>query len=94
MLKVTTAALDRLSQKLDNKKAADEAALRFTRKPGGWRLQIDDPRPADKAFTHEGKKVLVMDGEVSQAMANMTLDVEKTGGGPRLRLLSDPGSES
>lgn len=93
MLKVTKAALDRLSEKLENKKASEEAALRFTRKPGGWRLQVDEPDPTDNAFTRGGRKILVLDNEVSQSLSNKTLDVRETGDGPRLTLLVGGSNE-
>lgn len=93
MLKVTAAALSRLSTKLSRKKAADDAVLRFTRKPGGWKLRIDDSRPADKTFAHEGRDVLALDNEVSEAMSQMTLDVTNAKGKPRLKLLSASDSE-
>jgi hypothetical protein len=86
MLTVTTAALDRLSTKLARKKAGEGMALRFTRRPGGWRLRLDRADPADKTYTHEGRNVLLLDQDVSRAMASMTLDVRVTNRGPRLRL--------
>ncbi|MEK6798168.1 MAG: hypothetical protein AABZ12_04320 [Planctomycetota bacterium] len=94
MLTVTTAALDRLSTKLAGKKAADDSAMRFTRKPGGWKLHFDHPRPADETFIHEGKKVLVLNERASKGMANMTLEVANTEVGPRLKLRGVLSSES
>lgn len=86
MFTVTAGALGRLSRKLAGKKANDDQALRFTRRTGGWRLRLDCARPADTAFSHDGRSVLLLDAAVSQAMANMTLDVRSTDSGPRLRL--------
>jgi hypothetical protein len=86
MLTVTDAALDRLTQKLTHRKAADDMALRFTRKPHGWKLMLDSSRPADTAIAHGGRNVLLMDAAVSQAMKNMTLDVRAAKVGPRLTL--------
>jgi len=86
MLTVTAAALDRLSTKLARKKADDDVALRFTRRPGGWRLRLDRAAPADKTFTHEGRNVLLLDKDVARAMTSMMLDVRDTDKGPRLRL--------
>jgi len=86
MLTVTEGALDRLSRKLVHRNAADDVALRFTRKTGGWKLRPDRTRPADQTFTHEGKEVLVLDEAVSRAMTDMTLDVRQTKAGPRLTL--------
>jgi hypothetical protein len=86
MFTVTAAALDRLSRKLAGKKADDDEAFRFTRRTGGWRLRLDCARPADTAFPHDGRSMLLLDTAVSQAMTNMTLDVRSTDSGPRLRL--------
>ena len=86
MLTVTPAAIDRLLQKLARKKAADDVALRFTRRQGGWRLRLERARPGDTAFTQDGRSVLVLDAAVAQAMTNMTLEVRKTESGPRLKL--------
>ena len=86
MFTVTAAALDRLSRKLTLKEAADDKALRFTRRERGWSLRLDCARPADTAFSHDGRSVLLLDAAVSQAMAKMTLDVRSTDSGPRLKL--------
>ena len=86
MLQVTTAALDRLATKLAHKKTTDASTLRFSRKPGGWKLHLDEARPDDSLFVHDGQKVLVLDGEVLEAMTNFKLDVRNTDVGPRLRL--------
>ena len=86
MLTVTPAALDRLSRKLIRKKAAQDLAMRVTRRESGWKLRLDRARPDDTAFAHEGKNVLLLDDAVSHAMANMALDVSDTEAGPRLRL--------
>ncbi len=86
MLTVTAGALERLSSKLAGKKARDDEAFRFTRRTGGWKLRLDRARTADTEFTHEGRSVLLLDGAVSQAMTNGTLDVRTTDVGPRLRL--------
>jgi hypothetical protein len=93
MLTVTAAALDRLSRKLRRKKSTDGVALRFTRRAGGWRLRLDRARPADAEFRHDGRSVLLLDGTVSHAMTNMTLDAGSTDSGPRLRLHRVTSSE-
>lgn len=76
MLTVTKAALERLSRRLSLKKAADDVAMRFTRRTGGWRLRLGRTGPDDTAFAHEGRNVLLLDKSVSSAMANMKLDVK------------------
>jgi Fe-S cluster assembly iron-binding protein IscA len=86
MLTVTPAACERLTRKLVGKKAGEDQAMRFTRKPGGWKLSVDRAKPADTTITHEGKVVLLLDEAASQAMTNSTLDVKDDGAGPRLDL--------
>ena len=86
MFKVTAAALDRLSRKLARKQAEDDVAYRFTRRRSGWKLRLDRVRPADREFRHGDRCVLFLDTAVSQAMANLALDVRSTDSGPRLRL--------
>ena len=86
MLTVTKPALERLSRRLVRKGAPDGVALRFMRREGHWRLLLDHESAGDTAFSHDGRKVLLLDEAVSQAMANMTLDTKKTGERPRLRL--------
>lgn len=86
MLTVTEAARLRLSRKLIHKKAADDMAMRMTRKTKGWKLRLDRLRPADTAFEHEGRNVLLLDETVLVATTNMTLDVKVTDGGQRLSL--------
>ena len=73
MLLVTKPALRRLSRRLTRKGAVDGMALRFTRKEGRWTLSLDHESPGDTAFSHDGRKVLLLDADVSETMANMML---------------------
>lgn len=86
MLTVTPGARERLTLKLAHKKAGEHEAMRFTGRPGGWKLSVDHARPADTAIIHQGRMVLLLDEAASQAMTNATLDIEETSLGPRLRL--------
>ena len=86
MLTVTTAARVRLLSKLDRRKAADDVAMRFTRRKNGWKLRLDRARPDDTAFTHQGRKVLLLDAAVAKAMAALKLDASDTETGMRLNL--------
>jgi hypothetical protein len=76
MFMVTAAALARLSTKLDGKKASDGQAFRFTQGTG----------PDDTAFAHDGRKVLLLDARMAEAMAELTLDVRTTKAGVKLKL--------
>jgi len=93
MLNVTESALDRLSDRLARREAAENVALRFTRHDGRWRLGQDQERPGDVKFTHDGRNVLLLDKSAAKAMANMTLDIQDSDAGPRLRLRRIPGDE-
>jgi hypothetical protein len=86
MLTVTTPALEQLSRRLARKGAADDTALRFTRRDGGWKLRLDQESAGDTAFTHDGRKVLLLAEPVSKAMANMTLDIRPDPQKPGLKL--------
>jgi hypothetical protein len=90
MFTVTEAALDRLSKKLARMSPANGMPLRLTLRARGWRLRPDGAHPGDTTFTHEGRKVLLLDAAVTQVMTNMTLDVRSTDSGPRLRLRDVP----
>jgi hypothetical protein len=62
--------------------------VRFVRDDdrGGWALRVDKPAASDTAFSHEGRKVLVLDEAASHLLRNKILDVKETDEGPRLRL--------
>lgn len=86
MLTVTPEALARLSQKLTHKRAATDFALRFRQTAGGWKLRVDRLRPDDAAFTHDGRRVLLLDRAAVSAADALTLTVYETEKGPRLKL--------
>jgi Fe-S cluster assembly iron-binding protein IscA len=90
MLIVTSDARRRLARKLALKKAASDQALRFVRRPGGWRLRLDGADSADTTICHDGRIVLLLDPTAAQLMKNKTLDVRKTVGGTRLTLVDSP----
>ncbi len=88
MLTVTKAAGARLAEKLAEKSAGDDVALRFIRqeKRRRWTLRLDNPGPSDAAFSYDGRIVLVLDEPSSQLLRNRMLDIRDTDEGPRLRL--------
>ncbi len=86
MLKITKPALDRLTHRLASDDAAEDVAMRFTRRDGRWKLGPDRARPGDISFANAGRNVLLLDQAAAAAMNNMKLDVRKTDSGPRLRL--------
>jgi hypothetical protein len=48
---------------------------------------MDNARPGDEKLDYAGRLVLILDAQVSQALADSTLDVETTDEGPKLILL-------
>lgn len=86
MLDVSKPALARLSYKLAHDDSGKDVALRFTPHENGWKLSPDRARFGDVTFTHGGRNVLLLDESVSQAMADLMLDLRRTDSGPRLRL--------
>jgi len=88
VLTVTEAASARLADRLANKSADDDVALRFIRqeKRPRWTLRLDKHSPSDTTFSHEGRIVLVLDEQSSHLLRNRMLDTRETDEGPRLRL--------
>ncbi len=86
MLTVTKVARNCLASKLAGIKAADDVAIRITRKSGIWKLRLGRARPTDMTIDHDGRTVLLLGEVVSQAMTDKTLDVRDTKRGPRLTL--------
>lgn len=91
MLTLTEAGGARLADKLVQKKAGEQIALRFVRHGSrpGWTFRLDRPSPSDTTFTYRGRVVLVVDEVSSHSLRNRLLDVRETDDGPRLRLLGN-----
>lgn len=90
MLRVTSAAKNRLLTKLVDSKAAADEAWRFTPKKSGWKLRLDREQPNDKTLVHEGRNVLLLDQDVLRTMTKLTLDVANLDTKPRLTLRTVP----
>lgn len=84
MLTVTDSAGALLSDMLSE--APDEAAVRFVPQGNGLAPKLDAERPGDATFTHDEKTVLVLDPQISELLADKTLDVQQTPQGPQLAL--------
>ena len=84
MLNMTDAAAGYLSEVLENANAAPDTAVRLVVETNGLSSALDQPRPGDTTFDHEGRKVLVLDPQASEVLAERTLDVQSTDDGPRL----------
>ena len=87
MFIVTEAAGGYLTAVLDNANASEETAIRFVLEGNTLAPKLDNARPGDETFDHEGRMVLMLDTQVSQVLNDSTLDIEATDEGPKLILL-------
>jgi len=79
MLTVTEAARARLAQILIENNLPEGTAVRLVCEGQRIALQRDSEREGDTTFDHEGRVVLLLDTEVSELLAEDTLDVEGSG---------------
>ena len=79
MFTVTEAASARLAEILEKKDLSEEVAVRFIHEGGVIRLRSDKEQPGDTTFQHEGRTVLLLDAQVSELLADETLDIEGPG---------------
>ena len=87
MFIVTEAAGGYLTAVLDNANASEETAIRLVLEGNTLTPQLDNARPGDETFDHEGRMILMLDAQVSQVLDDSTLDIEATDEGPKLILL-------
>ncbi len=103
MFALSEAAAAFLSEELAEAEAPDDAVVRLLieEKPVDGRkqpspvegeeqrltLQVDKVRPGDATFDHGGRTVLVVNEQISELLADKTLDVKDTDEGPKLALL-------
>gem|GEM_PF-818989 len=87
MFIVTEAAGGYLTAVLDNANASEETAIRLVLEGNTLTPQLDNTRPGDETFDHEGRMILMLDAQVSQVLDDSTLDIEATDEGPKLILL-------
>lgn len=76
MLTVTDAAGAQLAQMLAEHGLPEHVAVRFVHEGQGIALQQDEERPGDTTFQYAGRKVLLLNSQVSELLADNTLDVE------------------
>lgn len=76
MLNVTEAAGEYLVQLLDKAEAPTDTAVRLVVEGRQLTMTLDKPNPEDATFDHEGRTVLLVDGVLSSALAERTLDVK------------------
>jgi hypothetical protein len=87
MFTMTETAGEYLSTVLDDSNAAEETAIRLVLDGNTLAPKLDNARPGDATFAHEGRMVLVLDERVTQVLAESMLDVKATEEGPQLVLL-------
>jgi Fe-S cluster assembly iron-binding protein IscA len=76
MLTVTDAAVAHLAEMLKQQDTPEDVAVRFVCEAQGIALQHDNEREGDTTFQHEGQTVLLLDAQVSELLAEHTLDVD------------------
>jgi hypothetical protein len=86
MFVMTETAGMRLAKKLDEQRANDDVAMRFVRKPRGWKLCPEKPASGDVRFAHGDRTVLVLDAEAAKLLGDRTLDAKESPTGSKLYL--------
>jgi hypothetical protein len=87
MLTMTDTAGEYLTTVLDDANAAEETAIRLVLDGNTLTPKLDNARPGDATFDHEGRMVLMLDAQLTQVLAESMLDVRVTEEGPVLVLL-------
>jgi hypothetical protein len=87
MLTMTKAAGDYLTAVLQRADASQDTAIRIVLEDDELAPALDTERPGDETLDYHGRKVLLLDAEVCEYLADSTLDVQPTDEGPRLLIL-------
>jgi hypothetical protein len=87
MFTMTETAGEYLTTVLDDANATEETAIRLVLDGNTLTPQLDNARPGDATFDHEGRMVLVLDAQVTHILDESMLDVKATEEGPQLVLL-------
>ncbi len=88
MFTITAAASAHLAKMLAEVETPENknVVIRISQSKDGLGLTLGPAGHEDTIFAHEGLAVLAIDEELSQALANDTLDVETTENGTALQL--------
>ena len=86
MLTVTESAGGHLASLLVEAEAPEDVAVRFVLEGQGLAMALDNERPDDETFAYEGKTILLLDNQISELLADKTLDIEMADDGPKLAL--------
>ncbi len=84
MFTVTEAAGSYLAKLLVEVETPENVVMRMSQGRDGFGLALGQADSEDTTFAHEGVTVLAIDEELSQALADNTLDVETTENGTAL----------
>jgi len=87
MIMITPAAGGYLCDVLERAQAPQETAIRLEIEGNTLKSKLDQARPGDATYDHEGRPVLLLDDRVAQLLEGSTLDVEPTSQGGALILL-------
>lgn len=86
MIHVTERAREMFKEALDQITEAPSLVLRLGPTGSGLGVFPDTPRDEDEVIEHDGQAVLLIDPEVSEALAGKTVDVEDHTEGSRFVL--------
>ncbi|MHC4442934.1 MAG: hypothetical protein ACYTF1_14435 [Planctomycetota bacterium] len=86
MLTVTESASGHLANLLVEAEAPEDVAVRFILEGQGLAMALDNERPEDEKFDHDGKTILLLDNQISELLADKNLDIETDDDGPQLAL--------
>jgi hypothetical protein len=89
MLTVTESAGALLTQILDQEGLSEDIAIRLVCEDEGLAMQADNERPGDNAFQYQGRTVLVLDKQISELLAENSLDAD----GDKLMLTGEGNEE-
>jgi hypothetical protein len=86
MLEITTDVTTYLGEWMRKVPAPEGACVRLILQKGGLELTVDEVRPGDTTFEHDGAVLLVVDVQVASLLQSKTLEIRDTGQGPQLAL--------
>jgi Fe-S cluster assembly iron-binding protein IscA len=85
MVEVTERAREELKKTLDAQSPQPQHGLRLALVgPDEFGLGVDSEKDGDQVVQHEGSKVLMVQGALSQQLDGVTIDIHETEAGPRL----------
>ncbi len=94
MLTVTERAARYFRESLTRKEEGAPEALRIVYTEEGYELTLDDTKDGDQVFEQEGQNYWFVDGEVSVALSDATIDVQESPQGKTLTLTAARSPET